>query len=98
MTRKDKKVKGMECSTAHPMSKWMTSCKVVAIVGVDARGQIVLPKDVREKAKVKAGDKFAIITWESDGNVCCISLVKADDFAETIKGVLGPMFEEMLEK
>ena len=72
-------------------------CKVDALIAIDSRGQIVLPKDVREKAGAKAGDKFAVISWESGGKVCCISLVKADDFAETLKGMLGPMMKGILQ-
>jgi len=72
-------------------------CKVDAIVTIDSRGQIVLPKDVREKAGVKAGDKFAIISCESEGKVCCITLVKADDFAETVKDMLGPMLKGIVK-
>ena len=74
----------------------MKCCKVDALIAIDGRGQIVLPKDVREKAGVKAGDKFVVISHESDGKLCCISLVKADIFAETVKGVLGPMMQEIL--
>jgi AbrB family looped-hinge helix DNA binding protein len=74
-----------------------TCCKVEALITIDERGQIVLPKDVRKKANVKAGDKFAVISCESNGKVCCISLVKAEDFAETIKGMLGPMMREIFK-
>ena len=80
-----------------PVTKGMKCCKVDAVITIDGRGQIVLPKEVREKAEVKAGDKFAVISFESEGRVCCISLVKADDFAETVKGMLGPMMKEILE-
>jgi len=75
----------------------MKCCKVDAIITIDGRGQIVLPKDVREKAGVSAGDKFAVISYESEGKVCCISLVKADDFAETVKDMLGPMMKGILQ-
>ena len=34
---------------------------VEALVPIDARGQIVLPKDVREKAGINAGDKVAVM-------------------------------------
>jgi AbrB family looped-hinge helix DNA binding protein len=71
-------------------------CTVEAIVTIDARGQIVLPKETREKADLKAGDKLAVISCESGGQVCCISLVNASDFTETIKGMLGPMMQGML--
>ena len=57
-------------------------CKVEAIVNVDERGQMVLPKDLRERAGIRASDKLAVISWERDERVCCISLIKAEDFAE----------------
>lgn len=72
-------------------------CKVEALVTIDARGQIVLPKDVRDKAGIEAGDKLAVVSFESGGKVCCISLVKSDAFADTVKGLLGPMMNEILK-
>ena len=79
------------------MSKETNCCQVDALVTIDARGQIVLPKEVREKAAIEAGDKFMIISKESDGKVCCIFLVKADYFNETIKSALGPMVKDIVE-
>ena len=73
-------------------------CKVEALVSVDDRGQMVLPKELREKANIRAGDKLAVISWEKDGEVCCISLVKAEDFTEMVKGLLGPMMNEIIAK
>jgi len=73
------------------------SCfKVEALITIDGRGQIVLPKDIRKRAGIGAGDKLAVISWESDGRVCCLSLIKADEFGASIKGLLGPMVEEIL--
>lgn len=63
---------------------------------VGDRGQMVLPKELREKANIGAGDKLAVISWEKDGKVCCISLVKAEDFTEMVKGLLGPMMKEII--
>ena len=72
-------------------------CKVEALVPIDARGQIVLPKDVRDKAGLNAGDKLAVVCFESGGEVCCITLIKADTFAESVKGTLGPVMSEILQ-
>jgi AbrB family looped-hinge helix DNA binding protein len=72
-------------------------CKVEALVPIDARGQIVLPKDVRDRAGLAAGDKLAVVCFESGGEVCCITLVKADTFAESVKGMLGPVMTEILQ-
>ncbi len=68
---------------------------VDAVVSVDERGQMVLPKDLRERAGIKPGDKLALISWEKDGEVCCMSLVKTSAFQEMVKGLLGPMMQEM---
>ena len=72
-------------------------CKVNAIVTVDAKGQVVLPKDFREKAKLKPNDKLAVIGFERDGEICCMVLVKADALGSTVKNMLGPIFKEALK-
>ena len=72
------------CSTAG-------CCKVEALVSVDDRGQMVLPKDLREKAGIKSGDKLALSSWEKDGKVCCIVMTKADDLTDMVKQMLGPL-------
>ncbi|MBX5327216.1 MAG: HgcAB-associated protein HgcC [Candidatus Bathyarchaeia archaeon] len=72
-----------------------SGCKLEALVPIDERGQIVLPKELREKASIKAGDKLAVVTCEKDGRICCITFVKADEFKDTIKKTFGPMLEEL---
>ncbi len=74
------------------------SCKVESIISVDDRGQMVLPKSIRDMAKIRAGDKLAVINWEKDGEVCCISLIKVEDLAEMVKGMLGPLMKEIMAK
>ena len=85
------------CCEAGSAMKDIGCCRVDDIITIDGRGQIVLPKDLRNKAGVKAGDKFAVISCEAGGKVCCISLIKADDFTETVKGMLGPIMKEILQ-
>ena len=72
-------------------------CRIDAVVTVDAKGQIVLPKDLREKAKLKPNDKLAVMGVERDGCVCCIVMVKADALGSTVKNMLGPIFKEAFE-
>ncbi len=72
------------------------SCKVESIISVDERGQMVLPKELRDKAKIAAGDKLAVTSWEKDGEVCCITLIKVEDLVEMVKGQLGPIIKEIL--
>lgn len=71
------------------------NCKVESIVTVDERGQMVLPKELREKAKIKTGDKLAIASWQKDGEVCCITLMKVEDLVDMVKGRLGPVMKEI---
>jgi len=73
----------------------LSCCKVESLISVDERGQMVLPKEIRDKANIRPGDKLALISWEKDGKVCCISMVKAEDFGDMVKGLLGPMMKEM---
>ena len=77
--------------------KSLKCCQVEAIVSVDARGQIVLPKEIREKVGVKAGDKFVVASSQSEGKVCCLFLIKADEFAETVREALGPIVKDILK-
>ncbi len=81
-----------------PADRRMGCCKVESIISVDDRGQTVLPKEIREKANIRAGDKLAVMSWEKDGKICCISLIKVEEFTEMVKDLLGPMMKEMFEK
>jgi len=77
--------------------KSFSCCKVEAMTSIDERGQMVLPKEIREKANIKPGDKLAIVVWEKAGKVCCINLLKADEFMGMVKNLLSPMMEDMSE-
>jgi AbrB family looped-hinge helix DNA binding protein len=74
-----------------------TCCKVESVVSVDERGQMVLPKDIRDRAGIGAGDKLAVVAWERDDEICCITLVKVEGLAEMVKGHLGPIMKDVLE-
>ena len=71
-------------------------CKVEALISIDERGQMVLPKEIRDKANIRAGDKLAVISWGKGEKACCISLIKAEDLTEMVKGMLGPVIKEIL--
>ena len=86
MKTKDEKE---SCCTATDEGK--ECCKVESVVSIDDRGQMVLPKEIREKANINAGDKLAVVSLEKDGKVYCISLIKAEDFSEIARGMIGPM-------
>ncbi len=76
----------------------MGSCTIDALLRVDERGQMVLPKDIRDKAGIQAGDKMAAISWEKEGETLCICLIKADNLAGLVKGFLGPVFKDVFNK
>ena len=69
-------------------------CRVDAVVTIDSRGQMVLPKDVREKAKIKPNDKLAVVGYEKDGEICCIVMIKAEKLGDAVGKVLGPMLKD----
>ena len=72
-------------------------CKINAVVTVDAKGQIVLPKDLREKANIKPNDKLAVIGLEKQGEVCCIVMLKIETLEDTVKDTLGPVFKNVFQ-
>ena len=70
-------------------------CRVESLISIDERGQMVLPKELRDRAKIKAGDKLALIVWEKDNEVCCMSLIKADYLVAGVKDFLGPVMRDL---
>ena len=74
------------------------ACKIDAIVTMDAKGQIVLPKDLREKADPKAADKIAVVAYEKEGIVCCIVMIKAERLVGAVSKTLGPLLKGVIEK
>jgi antitoxin PrlF len=71
-------------------------CKVEAVVSVDERGQMVLPKDIREKAGIHAGDKLALVSCGQDAG-SCLALIKVDDLSKMVQQMLGPMMKEVFK-
>lgn len=72
-------------------------CRLEALVTVDERGQIVLPKDVRESAGIKAGDKLAVVASKKGEKACCIVLMRVEELAESVKKTLGPLLQELVK-
>ena len=54
--------------SCEPTDKGCGCCKVESVVSMDERGQMVLPKEIRDKARIRAGDKLALLTWEKEGS------------------------------
>ena len=79
------------------MNEKTACCRVDAVVTIDSKGQIVLPKDLREKVGLKPDDKLAVIACENEGKMCCIMMVKADELGKTVKLMLGPTLKEIFK-
>jgi len=71
--------------------------KINAVVSIDAKGQVVLPKDLRERAKLQPNDKLALIGFEREGDICCVVMVKAEALGSTVKKALGSILKGALE-
>ena len=82
-------------SCCKPVKKEKSSFRVESVISVDERGQMVLPKEVREKAQILPGDKLVIVNGEKDGKICCIMLVKVEDLVDVVKEKLSPVLSEL---
>ena len=74
------------------------ACRIDAVVTMDAKGQVVLPKDLREKANFKPNDKIAVVACEKEGIVCCIMMIKAERLAGAVSKTLSPLLTGVIEK
>ena len=92
MAGKRRRAPATSCCT--PTGDSGTCCNVVSVVQVDHRGQMVLPKEVRQKAGIRAGDKLAVVTMEREGKVCCVTLMKAEELSDMVMVRIGPVIED----
>ena len=74
------------------------SCSIDAIITIDVKGQIVLPKDLREKANFKPNDKIAVVACEKEGQVCCIMMIKAERLAGAVSKTLSPLLKAVTKQ
>ena len=68
----------------------MDNYDVEAVVSVDGRGQIVLPKEVRDTLGLTAGSKLAVVVMRQQGNPCCVSLMPVGALEDSVRAVLSP--------
>ncbi len=63
-----------------------------AVTKIDERGQIVVPKDIRESMGWGKGEKIAMITRSNtEGKPCCVMLVHVDSLSDYIKGFVDTL-------
>ena len=85
------------------------SCEIEAIVSFDDRGQLVIPKDLRKKFKLKPGDKFALVSCMTDtygadccadersSRLCCLTLVRTDQMTPLVQQSLAPVMSALFQ-
>ena len=69
---------------------------VEGVATVDERGQMVIPKAIRERMGLSPGDKLAISVMESGGRPCCLTLVRTEDLADRVRDILGPAIDDIM--
>jgi len=74
------------------------TCRIDAVITMDAKGQIVLPKDLREKANFKPNEKIAVVACEKNGAVCCIMILKAERLIGAVTKTLGPLLKAITKQ
>ena len=72
-------------------------CHIEGVVHIDSRGQIVLPKALREKMGLNEGDKLVVISMNDRGKIASISLMKTNPIDGMIKLSLKPVMKEIIE-
>ncbi len=82
-------------TSAKTKSSDLSCCRVEAVTSIDERGQMVLPKEIRERTQIQPGDKLGIIVWEKAGKVCCLTLIKMGELSDMVRDLLSPMMEDI---
>ena len=81
---------------AKPIEPVGRKFSVEAVATIDDRGQMVLPKAIRKRLGLKAGDKLAISVMERDGKPCCITLIRTEELSGMVREFLGPAIKDLL--
>ena len=79
--------KGKKCCTSESAASY----RIEAIISIDERGQMVIPKEARAKAGIQADDKLALVGWRKGDQVCCFSLIKVEEMGEMLGELVGSL-------
>jgi antitoxin PrlF len=69
-------------------------CRLEAVLPIDERGQMILPKNIREKIGITTGDKFALVSWGKNGKICCLALTKVENLGDSVKSLFEPLIQD----
>ncbi|MEI7857546.1 MAG: HgcAB-associated protein [Methanomicrobiales archaeon] len=70
------------------------TCQVEAVLSIDSRGQVVIPKEVRRRANIRDGDKLALVSWMNKDEVCCLALIRTDNLSSEVSGVMRSLLAD----
>ena len=76
----------------------LSCCHVEGVVTVDSKGQIVLPKSLRDDMEIQEKDKLIVVSMKDKGKINSISLFKARTMDNMVKIMLKPVMETILEE
>ena len=71
-----------------------STCQVEAVLSIDSRGQIVIPKEVRKRANIRDGDKLALVSWMNREEICCLALIRADNLSSVASGMMHSLLTD----
>lgn len=75
----------------------MSKFTIEAILSCDDRGSLVLPKEVRKKLKIKAGEKMALLNVMSNDEEFFLTLIKANALEDLVKSFMAPVMKDLVK-
>jgi len=89
--------KNDENSCCGPSNLGSNCCKVEAVLTIDAKGQILLPKELRKNTNLQPGDKLIAVNMTANKDSSVIVLMKAENFGTMVKNFLGPVMSDIFK-
>jgi AbrB family looped-hinge helix DNA binding protein len=81
---------GQSCKS----NKNLATCQVEAVLSIDSRGQVVIPKEIRRRANIQDGDKLALVSWMNRDKICCLALIRTDNLSSEVSGVMHSLLAD----
>lgn len=70
---------------------------IEAIISCDDRGSLILPKEIRKRFKINAGEKLALLNIKGGDDDFFLTIIKAESLEELIKNYLTPVMKDLIE-
>jgi len=84
------------CGNGDTLKNPRQAIRIEGVATIDERGQMVIPKAIRDRMGLRAGDKLAISVMESDGKPCCLTLIRTEELAQRVREILGPAIDDIM--